>query len=82
MQIKAIALIDLHVILTMGVSAIAIKINQAVQVQVILHQIRTTMQEEEVADLTVAVQPQVQDHQEAEINSTKSFIEDFYFGAF
>ncbi len=69
MRIKPIALIDLHVILTMGVSAIAIKINQAVQVQVILHQIRTTMQEEEVADLTVAVQPQVQDHQEAETDN-------------
>ena len=69
MRIKLIALIDLHVILTMGVSAIAIKINQAVQVQVILHQIRTTMQEEEVADLTVAVQPQVQDHQEAETDN-------------
>lgn len=69
MRIKPIALIDLHVILTMVVSAIAIKINQAVQVQVILHQIRTTMQEEEVADLTVAVQPQVQDHQEAETDN-------------
>lgn len=69
MRIKPIALIDLHVILTMVVSAIAIKINQAVQVQVILHQIRTTMQEEEVADLTVAVLPQVQDHQEAETDN-------------
>ncbi len=69
MRTKPIALIDLHVILTMGVSAIAIKINQAVQVQVILHQIRITMQEEEVADLTVAVQPQVQDHQEAETDN-------------
>ncbi len=69
MRIKPIALIDLHVILTMGVSAIAIKINQAVQAQVILLQIRTTMQEEEVVDLTVVALPQVQDHQEAETDN-------------
>ena len=65
MPIRQIALIDLHVILTMEVLAIAIKINQAVQAQVILLQIRTTMQEEEVVDLIAAVLLQVLDHQEA-----------------
>ena len=64
MPIKAIALIDLHVILTMVDLAIAIKINQVVTHLPIAH-LATTMQEVEVAVSIALDQALAQDHQEA-----------------
>ena len=68
---KQIVLIDLHVILTMVVLAIATKINQATlaptQIPILHHQ-QITMQVEEVVDSIVVGLLQVQDHQEEVIS--------------